>query len=140
VWHTQSVILEWWLKHMCNGTNMPNLNFKRIHLFSTIVSVSSFSAFWWSENAISGHRSIWLIKQYRLQFPFLGVTYRDVMCELCKVEHFAKVIWSMVHHTHVPNQILMESSGMYIWFECSNKFIFRLLKSRKHISGHCSIA
>jgi len=104
VWHTPCVILEWWLKHMCNGTKMPHLNFKRIHLFSMIVSVSSFSAFLWSENPISGHRSIWLTKQYKLQFRFLGVTYGDVMCELCCVDHFAKVIWSMVLRTHVPNQ------------------------------------
>jgi len=53
-------------------------NFKRIHLFSMIVSVSSISAFRWSENAISGHRSFGRNKQYRLQFRCFGVTYRDV--------------------------------------------------------------
>ena len=58
-------------------------NFERIHLFSMIVSVSSISAFWCSENATSGQRSLGLTKQYRLQFRCLGVTYRDVMCEQC---------------------------------------------------------
>jgi len=63
VWHTQCVILEFWLKQMCNQTYVLNQNFKRIRQFSLIVSVSSFSAFWWSENAISGHRSLHPTKQ-----------------------------------------------------------------------------
>ena len=41
-------------------------------------------------------------------------------------ERFAKVIWSLVLRTHVPNRNLMESSGMYICVECSNKFMFGL--------------
>ena len=71
------------IKTYVNVTNMSNLNFKRIHLFSMIVSVSSFSALWWSENTISGYRTIRLIIQYRIQFRCLGDTFRDVMCEHC---------------------------------------------------------
>ena len=125
------------IKTYVQWQNMPNLNFKWIHLFSTIVSVSLISAFWWSENAISWYCSICLTKLYRIQFRCLEDTYRDVMCELCKVENFAMVIWLMVHRTHVPNQ---NFDGIVRYVKCSTKFIFGILKSRKHISGHCSIA
>jgi len=104
VWHTQCVILECWLKQMRNRTNVPNHNFKMIRLFSLIVLVSSISALGWSENVVSGRLSLGLTKQYRIQFRWLGITYRHVMCDLCYVEHYAMVIWSMVHRTHVPIQ------------------------------------
>jgi len=45
--------------------------------------------------------------------------------------------WYIVHTCLI--KILMETSGMYICVECSTKFIFGILKTWKHISGHCSI-
>ena len=72
----------WWLEQTCNRTNMPNLNFKGNANLS-FVSLYSFSAFSWPENAISRHRSFCPSKQYRKHFRCLELYNRDLVCDIC---------------------------------------------------------
>jgi len=54
------LFFPWCLQQTCNRKFVPNLNFKgivRSVLFFLRVSLCLFSAFWWLENAISGHCS-----------------------------------------------------------------------------------
>jgi hypothetical protein len=63
VWNLHCLIFPWWLERMFNRTKLPNLNFKGIlsSVFFLEISLCSFSAFLWPENAISGQRSFSLL-------------------------------------------------------------------------------
>jgi len=138
VWHTQCVIFDWRLKQMCNRKNVPNQNFKWSRLFS-VVSVSSISAFWCSENAISGHRSFCLTKQYRIQFRCLGDTYRVVMCCMNSGKLSILPWWfeRWYNRTQCLIKILKESWDSIFVLNVPLRSFAAFWRPEKHISGHC---
>ena len=139
MWHTQCVIFDWRLKQMCNRTNVPNKNFKWSRLFSLIVSVSSISALGWSENAISGHRSFCLTKQYRIQFRCLGDTYHDVMWCVNSGNLSILPWWfdRWYNRTQCPIKNLKLSSDCTFVLNVPLRSFSAFWRPEKHISGHC---
>ena len=84
--------------------------------FLLSLSLWSFSAFWWNENPISGHRSLSPTKQYKKTFRCLDVHYIVEVRECVIIERWLE---QSCNHTNVsrPN-----FKGIYSSVLCSLVF------------------